>query len=83
MKPGNTSGLIVEHEADAPLSAIEPELQQYRTLGALELARIRNLQRAGDELIAMILALGNTREMVLARAKAEEAVMWAIRGLTK
>jgi hypothetical protein len=83
MKQEKIVGLVIEHEAEGLPSAVEPELQQYRSLGDLELARIRNLQKAGDELIAMILALGNTREMVLARAKAEEAVMWAIRGLTR
>lgn len=82
MKP-KAEGLIVEHEADGPLVDIEPELQQFRSLSDMELARIRRLQETGGEFVSLIMGLGNSRELTLARTRAEEAIMWSIKAITK
>lgn len=55
---------------------------KYRTLNEQEKEAMDALKDAGQEFIALIERLGNGREYALAKTKMEEAVMWAVKGLT-
>ena len=54
----------------------------YRILSDDEKAAMLAIKDKGLELYNLIESLGNSRELSLAKTKAEEAVMWAIKHLT-
>jgi hypothetical protein len=56
---------------------------QYRLLTDQEKQLMTAIKDAGAAFETMIRALGSQREYSLAITKIEEAVMWAVRGLTK
>jgi hypothetical protein len=56
---------------------------QYRVLEEHEKAQMVHIKDLGAALIAAINNLGDTRELSIASAKAEEAVMWAVKHITK
>lgn len=65
---------------------------EYRVLSDLEKARMSRLKDAGLDLICLLHEIGGTspgedrqasRELSLAQTKIEEAVMWAVKHLTK
>lgn len=55
----------------------------YRVLNEDEKAAMQRIKDLGLELIEAIEAIGKGREYSLAITKTEEAVMWAVKGLTK
>lgn len=55
----------------------------YRVLTDAEKASMQAIKDKGLELHAMFEQLGNSREISIAKTKAEEAVMWAVKHLTK
>jgi hypothetical protein len=59
---------------------------QYRELNAIDQARMQEVKDMGLRFVAYLEAcgLGRTpnREFALARTKIEEAVMWAVKGIT-
>ena len=64
---------------------------QYRTLTEKERAEVDAVKSKGDYFLKLIgtiassypEAKGPHRELALARTKIEEAVMWAVKGITK
>lgn len=60
-----------------------PMRHQYRLLSDEEKAQMADLKTKGEELLALIEACGASRELSLARTKTEEAVMWAVKHVTK
>jgi hypothetical protein len=56
---------------------------QYRVLEEHEKANMVHLKDLGAAFIAACNNLGDTRELRLAVEKAEEAVMWAVKHVTK
>ena len=56
--------------------------QEYRELSDEEKARIKELKATGTEFISQCNAAGKSRELSLAITKMEEAVMWAVKGIT-
>jgi hypothetical protein len=56
---------------------------QYRVLTDAEKAAMLAVKDAGQTLIDAIESLAPSRERSLAVTKAEEAVMWAVKGITK
>ena len=56
----------------------------YRKLTEVELANIADIKGMGECLIRGIsaLPLGGAREFAIAKTKVEEAVMWAVKGVT-
>jgi hypothetical protein len=56
---------------------------QYRVLTDAEKAQMQAIKDKGLELHALIESIGKSRELSLALTKTEEAVMWAVKHLTK
>jgi hypothetical protein len=63
--------------------------QQFRVLTEAEKAAVDDLKGLGSDFLASLddceAFLGSTaaREIAIARTKMEEAVMWAVKGITK
>lgn len=55
---------------------------QYRVLTDAEKARMVEIKDLGAAFLALIDDTGTGREYSLAKTKVEEAVMWAVKGLT-
>ena len=55
----------------------------YRVLTDAEKAQMTDLKDIGAALIAKCQEIGASRELSLAITKAEEAVMWAVKHVTK
>ena len=56
---------------------------QYRVLGDDEKAQMQAIKDKGFELHDLIEGIGASRELSLAKTKTEEAVMWAVKHLTR
>lgn len=56
---------------------------EYRTLSDEEKMLMKALKDHGQDFINLINLAGKSREYSLAITKIEEAVMWAVKGLTK
>lgn len=56
---------------------------EYRTLSDAEKKQIGQLKDAGLAFIELCRAAGSSREMSLAITNAEQAVMWAVKAVTK
>ncbi len=56
---------------------------QYRVLTEDEKAMMVAIKDKGQEFLDLLDGLDQSRETSLARTKVEEAVMWAVKGLTK
>lgn len=54
----------------------------YRVLNEDEKLAMQNIKDLGQEFLDLIAKLGQGREYSIARTKMEEAVMWAVKGLT-
>jgi hypothetical protein len=59
-----------------------PVRHAYRTLSEVEKRRIEAIKDLGDAFLDEI-AEEQGREFAIARTKAEEAVMWAVKGVTR
>jgi hypothetical protein len=55
---------------------------EYRILTDPEKQMMKEIKDHGDAFVALITPLGKSREYSLAITKIEEAVMWAVKGLT-
>jgi hypothetical protein len=55
----------------------------YRVLTDEEKALMQAIKDKGLELHDLIDSIGNSRELSLAKTKTEEAVMWAVKHLTR
>lgn len=56
---------------------------EYRVLAEREKEAMRQVKDKGAELLALIQSLGASRELSIAATKTEEAVMWAVKHITK
>jgi len=56
---------------------------QYRVLSDSEKSQMQAIKDKGLELHSLIDGIGKSRELSLALTKTEEAVMWAVKHLTK
>ena len=56
---------------------------EYRVLTDAEKATMKALKDKGLELLDLIEAAGQSRELSIAKTKTEEAVMWAVKHVTK
>ena len=56
---------------------------EYRTLSDEEKAAMRSFKDMGLEFVQMCDVVGSSRELSLAKTKMEEAVMWAVKHITK
>ena len=56
---------------------------QYRVLQDSEKAQMQTVKDKGLELHEFIESMGQSRELSLAKTKVEEAVMWAVKHLTR
>lgn len=55
----------------------------YRVLSGAEKAQMVAIKDAGAALLNLIDQVGASRELALAKTKTEEAVMWAVKHVTK
>ena len=55
----------------------------YRVLSDAEKAQMQAIKDAGLTFHTMIEGIGQSRELSLAKTKIEEAVMWAVKHVTK
>ncbi|WFS02202.1 DUF7681 family protein [Rhizobium tumorigenes] len=56
---------------------------EYRVLTDAEKAQMKAMKDAGAALLSLIQEAGSSRELSIARTKTEEAVMWAVKHVTK
>lgn len=56
---------------------------QYRVLSEAEKALMVYVKDKGLELLELIDTIGGSRELSIAKTKTEEAVMWAVKHITK
>ena len=56
---------------------------EYRVLSDEEKIQMRQIKDIGREFWEFVDRMGQTRELALAKTKIEEAVMWAVKHLTK
>ena len=56
---------------------------QYRVLSDAEKLQMQAIKDKGLELYQLVESIGKSRELSLALTKTEEAVMWAVKHLTK
>lgn len=56
--------------------------QEYRELTEAEKGQIASIKHSGEEMIRFIDGIKSAREFALAKTKIEEAVMWAVKGIT-
>ena len=56
---------------------------QYRRLTDMERATVDMLKDLGREFVAECDSIGQSRELSLAKTKMEEAVMWAVKHVTR
>lgn len=66
---GRTANNIMRHE--------------YRVLSDAEKRAMLNIKDAGVGFVTMCDSIGTSRELSLAKTKMEEAVMWAVKHITK
>lgn len=57
--------------------------QQYRVLNDAEKAEVDLIKEQGEALFRTLSLLDASREISIAKTKLEEAVMWAVKGITK
>lgn len=55
----------------------------YRVLSDEEKQQMQAIKDKGLELHTLIESLGDSRELAIAKTKAEESVMWAVKHLTR
>lgn len=55
---------------------------KYRVLSDAEKAQMDEIKDMGADFASKCDAIGSSREMSLAKTKAEEAVMWAVKHIT-
>ena len=55
----------------------------YRVLSDAEKAQMQAIKDKGLELHALVESIGKSRELSLAATKVEEAVMWAVKHITR
>lgn len=56
---------------------------EYRVLGDIEKAQMKGLKDLGLEFVERCDSIGQSREISLAKTKIEEAVMWAVKHITR
>lgn len=56
---------------------------QYKVLSDAEKAQMLAIKDLGLEFLTLIETMTTSREMSLAKTKIEEAVMWAVKSITK
>lgn len=56
---------------------------QYRVLSDYEKAQMQAIKNKGLELFELLEAIGDSRELSIAKTKAEEAVMWGVKHITR
>lgn len=56
---------------------------EYRVLSDAEKQAMQTIKDKGFELHDLIESIGQSRELSIAKTKTEEAVMWAVKHLTK
>jgi hypothetical protein len=80
----NNEGTTVASESDGrTANNVENAVRHaYRVLSEEEKAAMVEIKDLGAALLAKITAIGNSRELSLARTKTEEAVMWAVKHIT-
>lgn len=63
------------------MSASQPTTPGHRQLTANQIDRVRDIKDAGEVFLGVIRDAVMGREAALATTKAEEAVMWAVKGV--
>jgi hypothetical protein len=57
--------------------------EKYRELTGTEKRQMEELKAMGRQLYGLLLGIGDSRELSLAKTKLEECVMWATKHITK
>lgn len=71
-----------DNDAEGVFAPVNTMRQAYRQLSDAEKANMATIKAMGLSLHDFIGSLGNSREISLAKTKVEEAVMWAVKGIT-
>lgn len=56
---------------------------EYRELSEAEKGHMKTVKDMGLEMIEYLELIGDSRELSLAKTKVEEAVMWAVKDITR
>jgi len=54
----------------------------YRALSSAERARMYEVKEKGQEFLDLLDTLGHSEELVIAKRRLEEAVMWAVKHIS-
>lgn len=54
----------------------------YRALSSTERARMYEVKEKGQEFLDLLDTLGHSEELVIAKRRLEEAVMWAVKHIS-
>lgn len=91
----NNAEVTPESEAEAPVTeeyvnstsdarVVNNTMRsQYRVLSDAEKDRVDNIKTMGEVFFNYLGEMDSTRELAIAKTKIEEAVMWAVRSITK
>jgi phosphoribosylaminoimidazole-succinocarboxamide synthase len=60
----------------------DPMRETYRELSGTQKRQIEEVKAMARHLYGLLAGIGDTREISLAKTKVEEAVMWAVKGIT-
>ena len=61
----------------------DPLRKSYRALSEEENTVISNIKECGQNFLQLLEDAGDSREISLAKTKVEEAVMWAVKHVTR
>lgn len=80
--PGDQSD-ITAPSSTSSTQAPDVMRQRYRQLNPTEAQTMANVKTQGMVFWSMLDAMGNSRELSLAKTQIEEAVMWAVKHITR
>jgi len=66
-----------------PREDVMREGKPLRALTDAEISNLNTVKSAGREFFDLVASMGSSREISLAKTKIEEAVMWAVKGITE
>ena len=78
----DTTASMVDSTSDARTTN-NTMRHQYRVLSDLEKAQMQGLKDLGQQFLDACDGCGSSRELSLAKTKIEEAVMWAVKHVTR
>ena len=80
---GKTTTRSVHHSTSDDRTVNNVMRHEYRVLDDAEKNQMQQIKDKGLEFHQLVVGLGTSRELSLSQTKIEEAVMWAVKHITK